>query len=61
VPELPIDTDDWRAPNKREWREYLERKREIGVPSLYYASHLDATGEEFDDDDYAAIARVFAS
>jgi hypothetical protein len=61
VPELPIDTDDWRAPNKREWREYLERKREIGVPSLYYASHLDATGEELDDDDYAAIARVFAS
>jgi hypothetical protein len=60
VPELPIDTDDWRAPNKREWREYLERKREIGVPSLYYASHLDATGEELDDDDYAAIARVFA-
>jgi len=61
VPELPIDTDDWRAPNKREWREYLEHKREIGVPSLYYASHIDATGEELDDEDYAAIARVFAS
>ena len=61
VPELPIDTDDWRAPNKREWRAYLEHKREIGVPSLYYASHLDATGEELDDEDYAAIARVFAS
>jgi hypothetical protein len=61
VPELPIDTDDWRAPNKRQWRAYLERKRAIGVPSLYYASHIDATGEELDDEDYAAIARVFAS
>ena len=61
VPELPIDTDDWRAPNKREWREYLEQKRSIGVPSLYYADHIDSTGEALDDDDYAAIARVFAS
>jgi len=61
VPELPIDTDDWRAPNKREWREYLEHKRDIGVPSLYYASHIDSTGEALDADDYAAIARVFAS
>jgi hypothetical protein len=61
VPELPIDTDDWRVPNKREWRDYLERKRAIGVPSLYYATHIDATGEELDADDYAAIARVFAS
>jgi hypothetical protein len=31
------------------------------VPSLYYATHIDATGEELDADDYAAIARVFAS
>ncbi len=30
-------------------------KPEIGVPSLYYATHLDATGEALDDDDYAAL------
>jgi hypothetical protein len=59
-PELPIDTDDWRVPNKREWREYLEVKRKIGVPSLYYATNIDSTGEELDDDDYAALKRVFA-
>jgi hypothetical protein len=59
-PELPIDTDDWRVPDKRSWRDYLEVKRSIGVPSLYYASHIDATGEALEDDDYAAIARVFA-
>jgi hypothetical protein len=57
-PELPIDTDDWRAPDKRSWRDYLERKPELGIPSLYYATHLD-TGEELDADDYAAIRRVW--
>jgi len=41
--ELPIDTDDWRVPDKRSWRAFLEEKRAIGVPSLYYASHLDAS------------------
>jgi hypothetical protein len=60
LPELPIDTDDWRVPNKRQWREFLAVKPTIGVPSLYYASHLDATGEELDEDDYAALRAVFA-
>jgi len=60
-PELPIDTDDWRVPDKASWRAFLERKPEIGVASLYYASHLDATGEELDEDDYAALRRVWAS
>jgi hypothetical protein len=61
LPELPIDSDDWRVPNKREWREFLAVKPEIGVPSLYYASHLDATGEELDEEDYAALRRIFAA
>jgi hypothetical protein len=56
---LPIDTDDWRVPDKSSWRDYLAVKRSIGVPSLYYASHIDSTGEALEDDDYAAIARVF--
>jgi hypothetical protein len=60
-PELPIDTDDWRVPNKREWRAFLERKPEIGVPSLYYATHIDSTGEELDEDDYAALRRVWSA
>jgi hypothetical protein len=60
-PELPIDTDDWRVPNKREWRAFLERKPELGVPSLYYATHLDASGEELSDDDYEAVRGVWAA
>ena len=60
-PELPIDTDDWRVPNKREWRAFLERKPEIGVPSLYYATHIDSTGEELDEGDYAALRNVWSA
>ena len=60
-PELPIDTDDWRVPNKREWRKFLAVKKQIGVPSLYYASHIDSTGEPLEDDDYAALQTGWAS
>jgi hypothetical protein len=59
LPELPIDTDDWRIPDKRSWREFLEVKPELGVPSLYYATHLDATGEPLDEGDYSAVRRVW--
>jgi hypothetical protein len=60
-PELLIDTDDWRVPDKASWRAFLDVKAGIGVPSLYYASHLDATGEELDEDDYAAVRRAWAA
>jgi hypothetical protein len=59
LPEVLIDTDDWAMPDKRTWREYLEAKTAIGVPSLYYATHIDGSGEALDEDDYAAIRRVF--
>jgi hypothetical protein len=58
-PELLIDTDDWPAPDLRTWRAYLELKRWLGVPSLYYTTHIDSTGEPLQADDYAAIRRVW--
>jgi hypothetical protein len=61
LPEVPIDTDDWRIHDKRSWREFLEVKPEIGVPSLYYSTHIDATGEELGEDDYAALRRVWGT
>ncbi len=60
-PELPIDTDDWRAPDKESWRAFLDVKPAIGVPSLYYSSHLDATGEALAPEDYAALRRAWAA
>jgi hypothetical protein len=59
-PELPIDTDDWAVPDKTTWREYLEAKPELGVPSLYYATRLDGTGEQLDEDDYAALRETWS-
>ena len=58
-PELLVDTDDWCVPNLEQWREYAAAKTELGVPSLYYARALDATGEELQPDDYALLRRTW--
>jgi hypothetical protein len=59
-PELLVDTDDWQAPSRAEWREYLRAKGELGVPALYYATHLDATGEPLEPEDYEALRALWA-
>jgi hypothetical protein len=59
LPDVLVDSDDWCIPDKRTWREYLELKGELGVQSLYYATHLDLTGEALDEDDYAALRRAW--
>jgi hypothetical protein len=59
-PELLIDTDDWCAPDLETWREYAALKPGIGVPSLYYTTHLDATGEALAAEDYETLRRTWA-
>jgi hypothetical protein len=56
-----VDTDDWCAPDLATWRRFLETKLDLGVPALYYATGLDLSGEAFEEDDYAAIRRVWAT
>jgi hypothetical protein len=58
-PELLIDTDDWRIPSRAAWREYLEVKLDLGVPSLYYATHVDSTGEPLEAEDYHLLRSVW--
>jgi hypothetical protein len=58
-PELLIDTDDWCVPNLAQWRQYLAAKRDLGVPALYYSTHLDRTGERLEAEDYDALRRVW--
>jgi hypothetical protein len=60
LPDHPIDTDDWCLPDLAEWRAYQALKPTLGVPALYYATHLDLTGERFTDEDYALLRRVWA-
>jgi hypothetical protein len=58
-PDLLIDPDNWQMPDRASWRSYLAIQSEIGVPSLYYASHVDLTSESFEEGDYAAIAEAW--
>jgi hypothetical protein len=54
-PDALIDTDGWPMPSRAAWREYVREQPRLGVPSLYYATHLDTTGEAFMAEDYALI------
>jgi hypothetical protein len=59
-PEHLIDTDDWCAPSLAAWRAYAEVKPSLGVPALYYATHLDLTGEALEAADYEVLRRTWA-
>jgi hypothetical protein len=59
-PAAVIDTDNWPITNKADWRAYTELQPDLGVPSLYYASHLDATREPLDASDYALLREAWA-
>jgi hypothetical protein len=61
TPELLIDTDDWPMPDLAQWREYAQAKPSLGIPSLYYAHALDATGEQLEERDYETLRRTWAA
>lgn len=56
-----IDTDGWPIPSLAAFREYVDAQPALGVPSLYYATHLDTTGEAFTVDDYVRIRRAWSA
>lgn len=58
-PEAIIDTDNWPISDKATWRAYVPLQAELGVPSLYYSSHVDATGEPLEPEDYALLREVW--
>jgi hypothetical protein len=59
-PEALIDTDNWPMPDKAQWREYVDVQPQLGVPSLYFATHVGERGEPLTADDYAAIRASWA-
>ncbi len=59
-PEAIIDTDNWPITDKATWRAYVQIQPELGVPSLYYATHIDSTGEPLEPEDYALIREAWA-
>jgi hypothetical protein len=58
-PGVLVDTDDWCVPDLAGWREYAEAKPTLGVPSLYYSTHLDLTGEALEERDYETLRRTW--
>ena len=59
-PTISIDTDDWPMPDKDAWRAYTRLQPQLGVPSLYYVTHIDSTGEALDAEDYRLIRESWA-
>lgn len=54
-----IDTDNDLMINKGRWRDYIKLQEQIGVPDTYYASHIAASGETFETEDYRLLKDVF--
>lgn len=54
-----IDTDCWPLPDRAAWRDYVRLQSELGVPSLYFASHIDLTGEPLDPEDFQLVQEAW--
>ncbi len=55
-----VDTDNWPVRDRAAWRDYVRLQPELGVPSLYFASHIDITGEPLEAEDYALVRETWA-
>jgi hypothetical protein len=58
-PGVPVDTDGWCLPDRAAWSAYLRAQPALGVPALYYATHIDHSGEPLRAEDLAELARVW--
>ena len=58
-PEAIIDTDNWPMTDRKEWRRYMKLQTDLGVPSLYYVSHIDSTKEPLRVEDYRLIQKIW--
>lgn len=58
-PEAIIDTDNWPITDRETWRRYLRLQPTLGVPSLYYVTHIDSTKEPLEEEDYQLIRKVW--
>jgi hypothetical protein len=58
-PDAIIDTDNWPITNRAVWRDYMRLQPALGVPSLYYVTHIDSTGEPLEAEDYLLIREAW--
>ncbi len=60
-PNWLIDMDSWPMPSLKAFRDYMEIQPEYGVPSLYYATHLDTTGQPIPENYFHEIKKLWKS
>ncbi len=58
-PDALIDTDNWPMTDKSAWRDYVRLQPQLGVPALYYVTHIDTTQEALDEQDYQLIRETW--
>jgi len=58
-PDWLIDCDNSSAPTHEEWLEYMMLQPELGVPSLYFITGVDGTGEPIPLEDWQRIPSVW--
>lgn len=54
-PDWLIDCDNSSMPTVEEWRDYMQAQPELGVPSLYFLTGVDGTGEQILPGDWENI------
>jgi hypothetical protein len=57
--DILIDTDNWQMANKSDWLDYLKVQPELGVPALYYSSHVDRTQEPLTEEDIHLLHEIW--
>ena len=60
LPQHLIDTDNWPISTRAAWRDYLRLQPELGVPSLYFATHFDGDGQPLTSEDARLIRETWA-
>lgn len=58
-PHALIDTDNWPVRSRTAWREYVRLQPSLGIPSLYFSTHIDLTGEALEEADYELIREAW--
>jgi len=58
-PHVPIDCDNCSMPDRKQWLAYMKVQPELGVPSLYFLTHVDGSLEPIRDEDWEVVRSVW--
>ncbi|WP_189010546.1 hypothetical protein [Deinococcus malanensis] len=61
LPHHAVDTDNWPMPSRAAWREYTRLQPQLGIPSLYFVTHVDSDQQPLTDEDYDLVRETWAA